>query len=45
MKLVKQTTWMLALSLLGSTLAPLAQAQDEQTVRMRTALASPGRPA
>jgi predicted methyltransferase len=35
----------LALCVVVSTLAPLAQAQDEQTARMRTALAAPARPA
>jgi predicted methyltransferase len=36
---------MLALGLLGGALSISAQAQDEQTARMRTALASPDRPA
>jgi len=45
MKFTKQTTWMLAVGLLGGTLGALAHAQDEQTARMRTALASPDRPA
>jgi predicted methyltransferase len=35
----------LALCVVVSTLAPLAQAQDEQAARMRTALAAPARPA
>ena len=45
MRFVKQTAWTLALSLVGVALGSLAQAQDEQAVRMRTALAAPGRPA
>ena len=45
MRLMKPTTWTLALCVLGSLLGPLAQAQDEQVARMETALLSPGRPA
>lgn len=45
MKFVRSTTWTLALCVLGSALAPGAQAQDEQAARMRTALAAPARPA
>jgi predicted methyltransferase len=43
MRFVKQTTWTLALCMLGSALGTVAQAQDEQTARMRTALAAPAR--
>lgn len=45
MTFVKPTVWTLAVVMLSSALGPLAQAQDEQVVRMRTALAAPGRPA
>jgi predicted methyltransferase len=45
MRLVKPTAWTLAIVMLGSALGSLAQAQDEQAARMRTALAAPGRPA
>jgi predicted methyltransferase len=45
MKLVKPTTWTLALCVIGTALGGLAQGQDEQAARMRTALAAPGRPA
>jgi predicted methyltransferase len=45
MTLVERTTWMLALGVLGSALGTHALAQDEQVARMRTALASPDRPA
>jgi len=45
MRFVKPTMWTLALCMLGSALGSLAQAQDEQAARMRTALAAPGRPA
>lgn len=45
MKFAQRTTWTLALCMLGTALGSLAQAQDEQTVRMRAALAAPGRPA
>src|SRR5512134_379521 len=45
MTLVKRTTWMLALGVLGSALGTHALAQDEQVARMRTALASSDRPA
>jgi predicted methyltransferase len=45
MRFVNRTTWTLAFCLLGSTLAVSVHAQDEQVVRMRTALAAPARPA
>lgn len=45
MRFVKHATWTLALCLLGGALSTLAQAQDEQIARMRTALAAPARPA
>ena len=45
MRFIKQTAFALALCVLGSTLGTQAQAQDEQVARMRTALASPARPA
>jgi len=41
---MRLTTWMLASCALGSLLAPLAQAQNEQAARMETALLSPNRP-
>ena len=44
MRLMKPTIWTLASCVLGSLLAPVAQAQDEQVARMETALLSPGRP-
>ncbi len=44
MRLRKPTTWMLASCALGSLLAPLVQAQDNQAARMETALLSPARP-
>ena len=44
MRLMKPTTWTLALGVLGSLFCPLAQAQNEQTARMETALLSPERP-
>ena len=44
MRLMKPMTWMLASCAVGSLLAPLAQAQDEQVARMETALLSPARP-
>ena len=44
MRLMKPTTWMLASCALGSLLAPLTQAQNEQAARMETALLSPNRP-
>ena len=43
MKLWKHTSWTLALCVLGG-LATVANAQDDQAARMKTALASPGRP-
>ena len=45
MKFVRSTLWTLGLCFLGASLAPNARAQDEQATRMRTALASPARPA
>ena len=45
MKLVKSTMWTLALCVIGTAFGALAQAQNEQAARMRTALAAPGRPA
>ena len=44
MRLMKPMTWTLALGVLGSLFCPLAQAQNEQTARMETALLSPERP-
>ena len=43
MKLCKHTSWTFALCVLGG-LATIANAQDEQATRMKTALASPQRP-
>ena len=45
MRLAKQTSWALALCMLGGALSSVANAQDEQTKRMTAALASPDRPA
>jgi predicted methyltransferase len=45
MRFAKQTSWTVALCVLGSAFGGVAQAQDEQATRMRTALASPNRPA
>ena len=45
MRFINPTTWMLASCALGSLLAPVAQAQDNQAARMETALLSPSRPA
>jgi predicted methyltransferase len=45
MRFVKQTSWALALCVLGGALSSVANAQDEQTKRMTTALASPDRSA
>ena len=45
MKVLRSISWTLALCVLVSPLASVAQAQDEQAARMRTALASPARPA
>ena len=44
MRLWRQTSYALALCMLGGALGSIAQAQDEQAARMRTALASPERP-
>jgi predicted methyltransferase len=44
MRLMKSTMWTLALGVLGSPLAPVAHAQNEQAARMETALLSPARP-
>jgi predicted methyltransferase len=45
MKFPKQISWTLALCMLGGALSTVANAQDEQVARMRTALASLDRPA
>lgn len=45
MKHLHKTTWTLALCALGGLLGTVAQAQQDQAARMRTALASPQRPA
>ena len=45
MRTSRNTPWALALCLLGVTLGTAVHAQDEQATRMRTALASPDRPA
>jgi predicted methyltransferase len=45
MKLLKQASWTVTLCVLGGALSGIASAQDEQVARMRTALASPDRPA
>jgi predicted methyltransferase len=45
MKLSKQASWTVTLCMLGGALCTAANAQDEQVARMRTALASPDRPA
>src|SRR5688572_13337262 len=44
MKLMKATTWILALGVLGSLSCPPVQAQNEQAARMETLLLSPARP-
>jgi predicted methyltransferase len=44
MRFAKQAAWTLALCVFGVALGTVAQAQDEQATRMKTALASPGRP-
>jgi predicted methyltransferase len=44
MRLTKRTIWALAFCVLGSSVAPVALAQNEQAARMETALLSPGRP-
>ena len=44
MRLSKRTSWALALCVLGGALSSIANAQDEQTTRMKAALASPDRP-
>jgi len=44
MRFVKQATWALALCVLGGALSSVANAQNEQVTRMKTALASPDRP-
>ena len=44
MRFVKQTAWTLALCMLSVAIGTVAQAQDEQAARMKTALASPARP-
>jgi len=45
MRFVKQTSWALALCVLGGALSSVANAQNEQVTRMKGALASPDRPA
>jgi len=45
MRFVKQTSWALALCVLGGALSSVANAQNEQVTRMKAALASPDRPA
>jgi len=45
MRFVKQTSWALALCMLGGALSSVASAQNEQVTRMKAALASPDRPA
>lgn len=44
MRFAKQATWTLACCMLFGALGTVAQAQDEQATRMKTALASPDRP-
>jgi predicted methyltransferase len=44
MRFVKQTSWALALCVLGGALSSVANAQNEQVTRMKTLLASPDRP-
>jgi len=44
MRLARQAAWTLALCVCGAALGTVAQAQDEQAARMKTALASPARP-
>ena len=44
MRLMKPTMWTLASCVLGSPLAPVAQAQNEQVARMETAVLSPAGP-
>ena len=44
MRIVKQTSWALALCVLGGALSSVANAQNEQVTRMKAALASPDRP-
>ena len=45
MRFVKQTSWALALCMLGGALSTVANAQNEQVTRMKAALASPDRSA
>jgi predicted methyltransferase len=45
MRFVKQTSWALALCVLGGALSSVANAQNEQVTRMKAALASPDRSA
>jgi len=44
MRFSKHASWAIALCMLGGALSSVANAQDEQTTRMRAALASPDRP-
>jgi len=43
MRFVKQTSWALALCVLGGALSSVANAQNEQVTRMKAALAAPDR--
>jgi len=45
MRFVKQTSWALALCVLGGALSSVANAQNEQVTRIKAALASPDRSA
>jgi predicted methyltransferase len=45
MNSAKQISWTFALCILGGALSGIANAQDEQVARLRTALAAPDRPA
>jgi predicted methyltransferase len=45
MRFARQTSWALALCVLGGALSSVANAQNEQVTRMKAALASPDRPA
>ena len=44
MKFAKRATWTLALALLSGALVSVAQAQDAQAARMKSALMAPARP-
>jgi predicted methyltransferase len=45
MRFAKPAAWTMAVVMFGGAFGSIAQAQDEQVARMRTALAAPGRPA